>query len=73
MARHAYDFADDDKDGLVREVPPERSNDQGPMATARARAARGALPYGWCGLCRSFTVFPHDCPEADRPVDPEAP
>jgi hypothetical protein len=21
--------------------------------------------YGWCGLCHTFSQFPHDCPERD--------
>jgi hypothetical protein len=21
--------------------------------------------YGWCGLCHSFSQFPHDCPGQD--------
>ncbi len=24
--------------------------------------------YGWCGLCHSFTIFPHECPGEDRPA-----
>jgi hypothetical protein len=28
--------------------------------------------YGWCGVCHSFTVFPHECPEEERPA-PEDP
>lgn len=28
--------------------------------------------YGWCGLCRSFTGFPHECPGADLPTHDEA-
>ncbi len=28
--------------------------------------------YGWCGLCHSFTTFPHECPGEDRPA-PEGP
>jgi hypothetical protein len=27
--------------------------------------------YGWCGLCHSFTEFPHRCPGADQPVEDE--
>jgi hypothetical protein len=27
--------------------------------------------YGWCGLCQSFTVFPHECAGADRPPQEE--
>jgi hypothetical protein len=27
--------------------------------------------YGWCGLCRSFTGFPHECSGADLPADDE--
>jgi hypothetical protein len=35
----------------------------------------GAVPgtgegaYGWCGLCRSFTEFPHDCPGEGGPEE----
>jgi hypothetical protein len=28
--------------------------------------------YGWCGLCHSFTVFPHECPDEQRPAPEEA-
>lgn len=28
-------------------------------APGKAEEADGA--YGWCGLCHSFTEFPHDC------------
>jgi hypothetical protein len=28
--------------------------------------------YGWCGLCQSFTVFPHECLEEERPAQEEA-
>jgi hypothetical protein len=28
--------------------------------------------YGWCGLCHSFTDFPHECPEAQVPAPEEA-
>jgi hypothetical protein len=37
----------------------------------------GAVPdnfegsYGWCGLCQSFTLFPHDCPGAEQPAQEE--
>ena len=27
--------------------------------------------YGWCGLCQSFTVFPHECAGTDRPAEEE--
>jgi hypothetical protein len=26
-------------------------------------------PYGYCGLCGHHTTFPHECPNADKPVD----
>jgi hypothetical protein len=25
--------------------------------------------YGWCGLCRTFVEFPHDCAGADTPAE----
>jgi hypothetical protein len=29
----------------------------------------GESAYGWCGLCRSFTEFPHNCPGEDGPEE----
>ena len=37
-----------------------------------AVAARAESIYGWCGLCRSFTDFPHECAGKDQPVMDEA-
>ena len=28
--------------------------------------------YGWCGLCHCFTLFPHECPGAQKPAPEEA-
>jgi hypothetical protein len=25
--------------------------------------------YGWCGLCHTFSQFPHDCPDCDFPAE----
>lgn len=25
--------------------------------------------YGWCGLCRHFSLFPHDCSGQDIPAE----
>lgn len=27
------------------------------------------VAYGWCGVCRSFTEFPHPCSGQDEPGD----
>jgi hypothetical protein len=35
---------------------------------ADAAADKAESDYGWCGLCHSFTVFPHECREAERPA-----
>ena len=32
----------------------------------------GHRNYGWCGLCHSFTHFPHDCPGEAVQVDEAA-
>jgi hypothetical protein len=29
--------------------------------------------YGWCGVCHSFTDFPHDCAAQDEPAEDELP
>ncbi|HTW08523.1 MAG TPA: hypothetical protein VME46_13485 [Acidimicrobiales bacterium] len=31
------------------------------MAVDDASEDRAECPWGWCGLCQSFTEFPHDC------------
>ena len=44
------------------------------MATSPeiADTVRMLPAYGWCGLCYSFTDFPHNCPGEGKPVDEEA-
>ncbi len=47
-------------------------------AAAHAPEPAGAAPgrvddiYGWCGLCRCFTEFPHECLGEERPAGDEA-
>jgi len=39
---------------------------------AEAVRERAEDLYGWCGLCHTFTQFPHECAGRDRPVEDEA-
>jgi hypothetical protein len=76
MASHVYDltddnFAEDGTDGLVRHDLSDRNKDLYAVAGPGAPSKTPGI-YGWCGLCRSFTDFPHECPRADRPVEAEA-
>jgi hypothetical protein len=41
-------------------------------ATVSSSPEGGEAAYGWCGLCESFTDFPHECAAQDKPTEDEA-
>jgi hypothetical protein len=41
------------------------------MADLMDEALQRTEIYGWCGLCHSFTGFPHDCAAQDQPAEDE--
>jgi len=43
------------------------------MAGLVDKTLEGTEVYGWCGLCRSFTEFPHDCAAQDEPAEEDLP
>jgi hypothetical protein len=48
------------------------AGDVSPSGPAASVGGRPDDVYGWCGLCQSFTDFPHNCAGAGRPADEEA-
>jgi hypothetical protein len=71
MAKHAHDPAGGNKDQMdLLEVLSERSGDKFSMTELTdALLDRVEGVYGWCGLCHSFTEFPHECRGEDQPAE----
>jgi hypothetical protein len=55
--------------GLAPQEPGKKVVMAGAMETM---SEPGEDVYGWCGLCESFTEFPHECIAENKPADEAA-
>jgi hypothetical protein len=81
-AHHAKWRADNAKRSGVRvQARTNRRVWTSPLRSVRVLSMAGLIDrereltevYGWCGVCHSFTGFPHDCSGEDEPAEDDQP